>query len=178
MTAGTVAPLLRNWQPTTSQQAELQKEFLALAELPQATSRETAPAHFTASTLVMSADHSMMLLTLHAKANRWFQFGGHIDPSDTSLIAAAERELAEESGLSLRVWPQPIHLDIHEVAFCQPSTKIWHFDIRFLALAPVDATPRLSRESNAVQWWPLRSAPDLDLDSLINAAQAQLRSVS
>ena len=38
------------------------------------------PDHLTASTLVLSADGRRVLLTLHAKAQRWFQLGGHCEP--------------------------------------------------------------------------------------------------
>ncbi len=38
-----------------------------------------------------------MLLTLHRKAGLWLQFGGHFEPEDASILAAATREAREES---------------------------------------------------------------------------------
>ena len=51
--------------------------------------RDCYPDHLTASTLVLSADGDRVLLTLHAKARQWFQFGGHCEPGDVTLAAAA-----------------------------------------------------------------------------------------
>lgn len=86
--------------------------------------RDCSPDHVTASTLVLSADHTRVLLTLHAKARAWFQFGGHCEEGDATLVAAALREASEESGLpDLRVDPVPIHLDEHPVPFCGGSRR-------------------------------------------------------
>ncbi len=48
--------------------------------------RSCYPDHLTASTLVLSADLDRVLLTLHAKAGQWFQFGGHCEPDDQTLV--------------------------------------------------------------------------------------------
>ena len=77
-----------------------------------------------------------MLLNLHRKAGRWFHFGGHLEPGDATLAGAALREATEESGLAgLMVGAEPLHLDRHAVAFCDPGGTVHHLDVRFLAVA-------------------------------------------
>ena len=108
--------------------------------------------------LVLSHDHSHVLLTLHSKAQQWFQFGGHCEPGDTTLVGAALREALEESGLSaIEVDPVPIHLDEHPVPFCGGGAS--HLDVRFLGTAPEGAEHAVSEESLDVRWWPVDELP-------------------
>ena len=81
----------------------------------------------TASTLVVSADRERVLLTLHAKARAWFQFGGHCEDRDVTLEDAALREAVEESGVpDLLIDPEPVQLNPHEVPFCDPRGGVRH----------------------------------------------------
>ncbi len=76
-----------------------------------------------------------MLLTLHARLGRWLQTGGHIEATDPSLEAAAEREACEESGLTdLALDPSPLLLSKHEVP-CGPVRPTYHLDVQYLVLA-------------------------------------------
>ena len=125
--------------------------------------------------LVLSADGAQVLLTLHARAQRWFQLGGHIEPGDVSLTAAADRELAEESGIpGLRVDPAPVQLDLHAVDFCG-ADPARHLDVRFLAVAPPGAMPVASEESLQVAWWPVDDLPsdEPSLGALVAAGRTR-----
>jgi 8-oxo-dGTP pyrophosphatase MutT (NUDIX family) len=127
--------------------------------------RDCRPDHLTASTLVLSHDRSRVLLTLHAKARQWFQLGGHCEPGDQTLAAAAAREAAEESGLAgLRLDPVPVQLSEHRVPFCGPDGDTHHLDVRFLAVAAPDAAHAVSEESLDVRWWPVDALPDPEPD--------------
>lgn len=152
---------LTGWAAPTPGQERLRAAYVDLLRArPDALSRRCRPDHLTASTLVLSADGGRALLTLHAKAGRWFQLGGHCEPSDATLAGAAAREVAEESGLAgVRLDPVPVHLDAHEVPFCggQPGTR--HLDVRFVAVAPAGARPVASEESADVRWWPVETPP-------------------
>ena len=67
--------------------------LLLAAELGAPTSRKQARAHFTASAFVIDAECARVCLVEHAKLGRLLQPGGHIEPTDTSVDAAALREL-------------------------------------------------------------------------------------
>jgi 8-oxo-dGTP pyrophosphatase MutT (NUDIX family) len=128
---------------------------------------------------VLSADHSQVLLTLHAKAGRWFQLGGHCEPGDGSLGEAALREATEESGVAgLVLDPVPVHLDEHEVSFCGAPGLVHHLDVRFLAVAPADAVPTVSAESTDVRWWPVDALPrhSPELREMVDAAVLRAQS--
>jgi len=156
--------LLDGWTAPDAAQERLRRRYVAHLEAhPDAAYRECRPDHLTAGVLVVSADHRRVLLTLHAKARRWFQFGGHCEPGDASLAAAALREATEESGVAgLLLDPDPVHLDEHPVTFCGQPGLVHHLDVRFVAVAPASAEPAVSEESIDVRWWPVDALPEPD----------------
>ena len=170
--------LLGAWDPPTPTQGRLRDRYVAhLREHPDGLSRTCRPDHLTASTVVLSADRTRVLLTLHAKAGRWFQLGGHCEAGDPTLAAAAQREAREESGVpDLVVAPWPVHLDEHVVPFCggpdASSAPVHHLDVRFLAVAAEDVAHAVSEESLDLRWWPVDELPDPALDELVTAALA------
>jgi 8-oxo-dGTP pyrophosphatase MutT (NUDIX family) len=164
--------VLRDWEPPGDEQSALRDRYLThLVAHPDGMRRDCYPDHLTASTLVLSADRAQVLLTLHAKAQRWFQFGGHCEPGDTTLAGAARREAVEESGIAgLRVAAVPLQLSEHAVPFCDPRGGVHHLDVRFLAVAAADDVHVVSEESLDVRWWPVDRLPDQDLGELVALA--------
>lgn len=170
--------VLRSWRAPDAEQEQARRRYVAHLEAhPDGLSRSCRPDHLTASTLVLSDDGQHVLLTLHAKAERWFQLGGHCEPGDDLLHEAASREAREESGVpGLRLDPAPVQLSEHAVPFCRdPSagpevpapdgrTTVHHLDVRFLAIAPPGSVPTVSEESLDVRWWPADALPDPDPD--------------
>jgi 8-oxo-dGTP pyrophosphatase MutT (NUDIX family) len=152
--------VLSAWSAPSTTQSDLQTRFVDhLRTHTDGLSRACLPAHITASTVVLSSDHSQVLLTLHAKAKLWFQFGGHCEPDDRTLAGAAEREAREESGLpSFTLDPVPVQLSAHEVPFCHPDGIVDHLDVRFVAVAPY-VDPAVSDESIDVRWFPVGRLP-------------------
>lgn len=135
------------------------------------------PTHLTAGALVLSADGSHVLLNLHKKAQRWFAFGGHLEPGDETLAGAARREGTEESGLlGLVVDPVPVHLSLHTVDFCSPRGPVAHCDVRFLARLGAGTEPVVSEESLDVRWFDVDDLPtdEPDMVDLIRLARARL----
>lgn len=169
---------LAGWRPPTPEQAAARERYLAhLAERPDGLSRACYPDHLTASTLVLGPDLSQVLLTLHRKAGRWFQLGGHCEPGDETLLGAARREAVEESGLAgLELDPVPVQLSEHPVPFCGSRGGVRHLDVRFLAVAPAGAVPAASAESLDVAWWPAGDLPDPqpDMVELVSLALDRL----
>ena len=130
---------------------------------PDACQRTCRPGHLTGSALVVDSTGAKTLLMLHAKLGRWLQPGGHAD-GDANLAAVALREATEETGIDgLRIWPQPLHLDIHKVDPPGEDAHL-HYDVRFLVRAPADAEPKPNHESRDMRWVPLDALADLISD--------------
>ncbi|QYJ05718.1 NUDIX domain-containing protein [Nocardioides panacisoli] len=166
---------LQAWTPPGPRQAALQERYVAhLVAHPDGLWRSCVPDHVTAGTLVIAEDAAHVLLNLHRKAQRWFHFGGHCEPGDTSLAGVAAREAREESGIAdLDLLPGPAQLDEHVVSFCGDHDEVHHLDVRYLAVAPAAAREAASEESLAVQWWPVDALPDLEPEMLDLIAAAR-----
>ena len=156
--------VLSGWK-ASSDEAELarMRTLELLADGPAAMTRAHRAGHVTASTLVVGADRRM-LLCLHGRMNAWMQLGGHCESDDPTLAAAALREATEESGIEgLKLDPEPIDVHIHPVR-CktsdgEPATDTFHFDVRFVAVAPPGATEQVSAESQALGWFTAETLP-------------------
>ncbi|GAA4207969.1 NUDIX hydrolase [Actinocatenispora rupis] len=140
--------VLTDWRPEPARDRTL----ALLSAGPDAMYRAHPAGHVTASALVLDHAYERVLLCLHGRIRRWMQLGGHCEPADTSLAAAALREATEESGIAgLRLVPEPIDVDIHEVT-CggRPS---YHHDVRYVVVAPPGARELVSDESAALGWF-------------------------
>lgn len=167
---------LSRMTPAGPEQDALRDRFVAhLDAHPDGVLRSCRPDHVTASTVVLSADASRVLLTLHAKARRWFQLGGHLEPDDATLAGAARREALEESGVEVVLDPVPVHLSEHAVPFCGPDGDVHHLDVRFVAVAPDDGRHTVSDESLDVRWWPVDDLPNPELAATVALAVARVR---
>ncbi|MPY83258.1 MAG: NUDIX domain-containing protein [Actinophytocola sp.] len=167
---------LHAWRPPTPEQESLRQAYLSYLDArADACERACAPGHLTASALVLDSTERQVLLTLHPRVGRWLQLGGHCEPSDVSLRAAALREATEESGMDgLRIEPEPVHLDVHPVT-CSLGVPTRHLDVRFVVRAPAGAQPVRSDESDDLRWWPIDALPEGsdDLLPLIAASNSQ-----
>ncbi len=159
--------MLSAWHAPDDGQDDLRRRYLQhLAAYPDAMWRSCSPDHLTASALVVDATGERVLLTLHRRHRRWLQTGGHCEPGDPNLAAAARREAAEESGIeTLRLDPDPLRLDRHPVGR-GPQGDVHHLDVQFLARAPAGSQAVISAESAALAWFPVDALPEETDDSV------------
>lgn len=160
--------VLDGWAAPEPGQENLRLAYLRhLEDHPDAMSRSCLPDHFTASALVVSADRTRVLLTLHARVGRWLQTGGHCE-DDQSVAAAALREATEESGIpGLVIDPVPVLLSHHQVP-CGPVRSASHLDVQHVCLAPEHAVTVRSAESLELAWFDVDALPD-DTDQSVRA---------
>lgn len=172
--------VLSGWTTDDPVQARLREDYLAqLRAHPDAVLREGPPEHLTVGCLVLDESRGRVLLTLHAKAQRWFQLGGHLEPGDAGLRDAALRETVEESGLppeAVTLSAEPVHLDRHALGGAFGGCRE-HLDVRYAAVTRADAAPVASAESLDLAWWPVDALPADTRDEigpLVTAALSRL----
>ncbi|MFF1445275.1 NUDIX hydrolase [Streptomyces sp. NPDC058295] len=132
------------------EQEELRQAYLDhLGAHPDGMWKACGDGHITASALVIDPERGRVLLTLHKKMRMWLQMGGHCEPADETVRAAALREATEESGIGgLALLPGgPVRLDRH------PTPCAWHYDVQYAALAPAGAVEAISDESLDLRWF-------------------------
>ena len=149
---------------------------LELVETGDSTNRDRfAPGHFTASGFVVSPDGSTLLLIHHRRLDRWLQPGGHIDPEDVSPIAAAAREVLEETGITTEpILTDLIDFDIHPIPPRAPEPFHEHFDLRF-ALRALDAEVVADDEVYDARWVPWSQIQSYAVDDSVIRGAAALR---
>ncbi len=167
--------LLRSWQAPDPAQDSLRHAVLAfLAARPDGCLRECVPGHVTGSALVLDHSGAQALLTLHPRIGRWLQLGGHCEPGDTDIAAAALREATEESGIDgLMIDSGLAALHVHPVT-CSLGVPTRHLDMQFIVRAAEGAEITCSNESLDLKWWPLDALPqdcDFGLTQLAAAAR-------
>jgi 8-oxo-dGTP pyrophosphatase MutT (NUDIX family) len=152
---------LEAWQAPDTQQEQWRREFLQLcAEHAGALWKQGPPAHLTTGAIVLNPALDRVLLTHHRKAGLWLQFGGHFEPEDSSVLAAATREAREESGLpALELDPRIVELHRHRLIAAAFGRCSEHLDVRYAGVVADDAEFAVSPESLDVAWWPVDALP-------------------
>lgn len=142
--------------------------FTALLEMPSNV-RDAAhyvPGHLTASGFVLSPDRDALLLIHHAKLGRWLQPGGHVEPEDESLEAAARREVVEETGLADFSSLGFFDLDLHEIPARADQPTHGHYDVRFAFQAHTSNVDALDGVLD-VRWVPIGELRTADTDDSV-----------
>lgn len=174
--------LLADHEPADALEALHRRRMLDLAETTAApfSRAQFAPGHFTASAFVVSPDLGALLMILHSKLGLWLQPGGHIDPEDTNVIAAARREVEEETGAHglepLAAFPALLDLDIHPIPpnprKGEPGHE--HFDVR-VALRATTWDFEAGSDAQAARWVPLAEVGRIGTDESVRRALRTLR---
>ncbi len=151
--AALIADLLRHEPFDAHERAMTEAVVQFLRSTPEPFSSTNQAGHITASAWVVRED-GLVLLTHHTKLDAWFQVGGHVEPDDESVFAAARREALEESGLTeLRpLSPAIFDVDVHRIPARGPMPAHLHHDIRYLFAAVVDEPLRRGPESRSLEW--------------------------
>jgi 8-oxo-dGTP diphosphatase len=125
------------------------------------TETETEPfetIRYTADVVITTADGLLLLIERDWEPyeGEWALPGGHVDPGETSLAAAA-RELGEETGVhvtadSLRpigVWDAPGR---------DPRGR--YVTVAYAAVVPADTQIVAGDDARRARWWPLDNLPE------------------
>lgn len=172
-----LASLLSAHTPADAVEAEHLARFRSLLELQgDVFARDHfTPGHVTASAFVLSPDGADLLLIHHGKLHRWLQPGGHVDPDDPDVFAAARREVEEEvalADLSL-VHEGVFDLDVHDIPPLKGDPGHAHFDVRILLRAPHrDAVA--GSDAQDVRWVPLGEVNGEESDESVMRAVRKL----
>lgn len=116
MNRESLAASLSRYSSPFPEESVFVKRFLELLEHRDAFQRNHLPGHFTASAWIVDPAKQFILLTHHAKLNKWLQPGGHAD-GDENILRVALKEAREETGIShFRVLKDGIFdIDIHTI---------------------------------------------------------------
>ena len=126
--------------------------------------RENKIAHLTASGFVVNGDGTRVLMAHHNLYRVWAWTGGHAD-GDRDLLAAAMREVREESGLTAVRPVSPsiysveiLTVDGHEKRGVYVSSHL-HLNVTYLLEAdPADPVRCKPDENSRVGWFGLEEA--------------------
>lgn len=156
---------LEGYRPWNEQEARDREELLRrLRSGEDLYTRANAAGHLTASAWVVSPDRRQVLMAYHNLYDSWSWLGGHAD-GDRDLLAAAMREVREESGLTaVRPVSRSIYsveiltVDGHEKRGAYVSSHL-HLNVTYLLEAdPAEPVRCKPDENSRVGWFGLEEA--------------------
>jgi 8-oxo-dGTP pyrophosphatase MutT (NUDIX family) len=169
--------LLREHRPAGATESRHVERMLALLDSPSDPfcRDHYEPGHFTASAFVLSPDRASVLLIFHSKLRRWLQPGGHVDPNDPTIVAAALRELREETGIGrVERIDGVLDVDVHVIPARDAAPEHSHFDVRFLLRTETEFH-RAASDAVAARWVPLQAVSAVDSDASVMRAVGKIR---
>ncbi|MGW9557381.1 NUDIX hydrolase [Nocardiopsis sp. NPDC055551] len=130
-------------------------------------SRRTFPMHVTVGALLVR-HRAEILLVEHRAYGLTLQPGGHLEPTDSTLIAGAARELVEETGVDVGTIapgpPVPVYVEFGEVPARPEKDEPAHFHLDF-GYAFATSCGEIGRvqesEVESAEWYPLEVAERL-----------------
>ncbi|NIM51912.1 MAG: NUDIX domain-containing protein [Gemmatimonadales bacterium] len=129
--------------------------------------------HVTASALVLSSDGTQVLLVFHHRLQRWLQPGGHVESHDASIVAAAQREVREETGLAV-LPTTPLRLvgvDVHEIPSGHGEPAHLHHDL--MVRCSADGDPGNLTGENHATWCPVHDLSRYRVDQALHRGVAR-----
>ncbi|MFJ8785844.1 NUDIX domain-containing protein [Streptomyces sp. NPDC102476] len=139
------------------------------------TARTTLPGHITCSAVVIDRQGRVLHVRHRATGSVMQAPGGHVDPRDRTLLAAALREVAEEAGIApgaLCLTPQllgsPIDIDVHDIdanpAKGEPAHH--HYDFRYVFYLASEEPPPIALQDEEVSGAQWLSQPEVTSPTL------------
>jgi 8-oxo-dGTP pyrophosphatase MutT (NUDIX family) len=108
------------------------------------------PGHITCSGFVLAPDARRILIVHHRRLGRWLLPGGHVEPSDETIDAAAAREVLEETGVSVANG-RLVGADVHGIPAKGHEPYHLHHDLLFGFRAETEELT-CSDESHSIAW--------------------------
>ena len=159
---------LAAYRPENAREEAVLARFLAFVDRPDPFLRGDAEGHVTASAIVALPSGDGFLLVSHRKLGGWLQPGGHVEPNDPSVFAAALREAREEIGVERLESPEGdaiLDLDVHAIPAFGSEPAHFHYDVRFL-LTSEDGDAL----ADGAAWFPLDAVTRVDRDGSLERA--------
>jgi 8-oxo-dGTP pyrophosphatase MutT (NUDIX family) len=160
---------------------QLSEPLRLLAEGRDFASRRSFPMHVTVGALLVR-EGSEILLIEHLAYGITLQPGGHLEPTDTTLVDAALRELTEETGIDPRqvfpVSPAPAYIEYGKVP-ARPEKdepEHYHLDIGYSFTTAHAEVGRIQEtEVTGAGWYPVDLADRLVGHRIARAISAPAR---
>lgn len=124
---------LEDYRSRHREETPVADRFIDFVEThPDCFERHLEIGHVTGSAWVVNKPGTHVLLTHHAKLDKWLQLGGHAD-GNPDIMEVALREAQEESGLEdFRLIGSGIFdIDIHLIPSRKNEAAHYHYDIRY-----------------------------------------------
>jgi 8-oxo-dGTP pyrophosphatase MutT (NUDIX family) len=155
MSRESLVSVLKAYKSSFAEELPFRDSFLELLTAERCFYRDYLPGHITGSAFIIDEDGAHVLLTHHAKLNKWLQPGGHAD-GDEDVLRVALREAEEETGLTkFKVLGSGLFdIDIHTIPARGDFPEHQHYDIRFLLQASRKDQLLISEESHDLAWVP------------------------
>lgn len=124
-----------------AEKLKLLEEFIHKSSNSNLTDWNNFEGHIVASGFLYAKKEKRFLVLFHKDLRAFLYPGGHIDETDTDPLAAAKREISEETGIEdMKLFSHseysltPLDIDIHEIPYNDrlglPNHR--HFDFRYL----------------------------------------------
>ncbi len=130
--------------------------------------RQFWPGHITCTALVFHPNDDRVLTIFHHRLCRWLLPGGHVETTDASLDAVAEREAREETCVEIDRAHTPFltGIDVHGIPPKLHEPYHLHHDLIWCFRAASERCETTS-EAPELKWAREQDWDDLDLTSSI-----------